>query len=124
MNSRVATFNYNAPDPYQESFFSSLFSFSSSKRIGKMVLPAQWLEPKTIDMPSLEHFAYNNALVIHGGHIATHDEAVIDTIELKPLSQVNNPISNQDYIIKYNGNYMLYQDKLYDFANDALALDA
>lgn len=122
-------FSYTAPNPYEKksffsSFFSSLFSISSSESIGKLVLPAQWREPTNVSEMTLKQFAASYDLVIQGGYVHTHDDAMLDTIELKPKSELNKAIDKQDFIIKFNGNGMLYQDALRNFAYDANKLGA
>ncbi|KTD10765.1 hypothetical protein Lgra_1731 [Legionella gratiana] len=120
-------FRYEAPNPYnsEESFFSFLnfSSISSSESIGKLVLPSQWLEPKNISEITLNQFAHVNNLIIEGGYVGTHDHAVLDTIELKPTAESNKPLKNQHFIIKFNGNGMLYQNVLRDYAYDANKLN-
>ncbi|VEB34824.1 sidB homolog, substrate of the Dot/Icm system [Legionella sainthelensi] len=120
-------FRYKAPNPYNNegSFFSFLSSssVSSSQRIGKLVLPAQWREPKILGEITLIQFAHANGLVIQGGYVGTHDSAVLDTIELKPKTESNTSLKNQHYIIKFNGNGMFYQDALYNYAYDANQLN-
>lgn len=120
-------FRYEAPNPYNNegSFFSFLSSssVSSSQKIGKLVVPAQSREPKTIGEMTLNQFAHANGLVIQGGYVGTHDSAVLDTIELKPKTESNSSLGNQHFIIKFNGNGMFYQDVLYDFAYDANKLN-
>ncbi|ARM35168.1 alpha/beta hydrolase [Legionella longbeachae] len=120
-------FRYEAPNPYNNegSFFSFLTSssVSSSHKIGKLVVPAQSREPKTIGEMTLNQFAHTNGLVIQGGYVGTHDSAVLDTIELKPKTESNSSLGNQHFIIKFNGNGMFYQDVLHDFAYDANKLN-
>lgn len=103
--------------------FLNSSSVSSSQRIGKLVLPAQWREPKSIGEMTLNQFAHANGLVIQGGYVGTHDSAVLDTIELKPKTEPSTSLKNQHYIIKFNGNGMFYQDALHDFAYDANQLN-
>ena len=122
--------NYEAPNPYPEpttssfSSLSSLSSVSTSESIGKLVLPAQWRRPKETDTNNLNLLASSYALAIDGGFIATHDQAVLDTIEFKPNSESTKPLSEQNVIIKFNGNNMQYQDVLFQCASDAYKLNS
>lgn len=112
-------FRYTAPNPYKESCFSSFFSFPSSKSISKLVLPAQLYEPVNVDEAALNEFTNQYNLVVQSGCVETYDGAILDTIELKPKSVLDKPLNKQDFIIKFNGNGMLYQNVLQNFAYDA-----
>ena len=117
-------FTYEAPNPYPEQ--SSIFSFrsiSSAPSIGKLVLPAQWREPTTLSEGTLSRYADRNRLVVQGGYVGTHDGATLDSIEIKPQDEASKPLSEQYYIVKFNGNGMQYQDALINYANDANRLN-
>lgn len=114
-------FRYQAPKPGKQksSFFSSLSSISSSKSIGKIVLPAQNRVAGTIDQTTYLDIADSYGLVINTGIVGTHDNAMLDTIEIKPAEEALKSLSDQYYIMKYNGNGMHYQDRIQEFVRDA-----
>lgn len=125
INSGVFMISYHAPNPYPTSqnrislFFSRLFSsVSSSASIGKLILPAQWRAPANISQRGIENLQNNYHVTIDSGYIRTHDNALLDTIEIKPL----NP--SDIYIIKFNGNGGQYTDLLKEYAHDAQKLNA
>lgn len=119
-------FRYQAPKPgrQRKSFFSSLSSFSSSKSIGSVVLPAQNRVAGSIDQSTYLDIADSFGLVINTGIVGTHDKAMLDTIELKPVVEALKSIEDQYYIVKYNGNGMHYQDRLEEFVRDANKLQS
>lgn len=118
-------FEYKAPNPYQKkSFFSFLSSVSSAESIGKLVLPAQSRDPFNVSESKLNQISAEYDLTIQGGYIETHDAAMLDTIELKPNAVAKQSLDKQYFIIKFNGNGMLYQDALRNFGYDANKLGA
>lgn len=122
----VIMISYQAPNPYPNtntlfSSIGSLFS-SSSQSIGKLILPAQWRVPENLNARILENLSAKFSLHINAGYIGTHDGAIIDTIQLTPLSEQSNAIGKQCFIIKFNGNGMQYTDALEKFAIDAITL--
>lgn len=116
-------FYYHAPDPYENKSYSSLRSFSSSRSLGKIEMPPEWLAPINYTSKTLAQFAENHHVKIQGGYITTHDGATIDTIEIKPANEDEKPINEQTYLIKFNGNRTQYQDVLTDYADDAIRLN-
>ena len=121
----ILMITYQAPNPYSNqatflSFLNSLFSFSSES-IGKLVLPAQEREPNNISTERFERLSQQFNLNIDAGYIKTHDGATIDTIQLTPGSEQLNPIEQQRFIVRFNGNGMQYSDtsSLYNAAQDA-----
>lgn len=119
-------FRYQAPKPGKQksSFFSSLSSFSSSKSIGRVVLPAQNRIAGSIDQTTYLDIADSYGLVINTGIVGTHDNAMLDTIEIKPAEEALKPLEDQYYIVKYNGNGMHYQDRIQEFVRDANNLES
>lgn len=125
---------YIAPKPYPEKspgFFSSFFSFSSSSsyssvntNIGKLILPAQWRTPEKNTNKQLAQIALVYDLRINGGFIGTHDEALLDTIEMTPNSKAHLPTHKKRFIIKFNGNGGQYQDFLPAYGYDVHKLNA
>ncbi len=120
--------NYQAPNPYPEkkSFLSSLFSSSSpstSKSIGKAVLPAQQRKPQILDRYDLTAFASKNNLSIETGFIFTHDKASLETIHITPMSQVKKPIRDHYFVVKFNGNNMQFADGIQHYSQDAKNLN-
>jgi pimeloyl-ACP methyl ester carboxylesterase len=114
----IYMFKYDAPNPYSNKSFFSHFT-PSSQSIGNLVLPAQWRETKILNATTLDRFANQYSLSIQSGFIGTHDNAVLETVELKPNQEIEKSAHEQSYIIKFNGNGMLYQDALREFSCDA-----
>lgn len=119
-------FRYQAPKPgrQRKSFFSSFSSFSSSKSIGKIVLPAQNRVAGSIDQSTYLDIADSYGLIINTGIVSTHDNAMLDTIELKTAEEALKKIEDQYYIVKYNGNNMHYQERIQEFVRDARRLQS
>lgn len=113
---------YKSKNPFPEmnsSAKSSAYSTSlPAYVIGKLVLPAQ---TRRACVRNLEKFAILREVDIDvkSVTIETHDGACVDGIEIKP----KNDFQGQ-YIIKFNGNYMQYEDRLAAFAQEALKLKA
>ncbi len=119
-------FRYQAPKPgnQRKSLFSSLSSFSSSKSLGKVILPAQKRVAGSIDQSTYLDIADSYGLVINTGIVGTHDHAMLDTIEIKPAAEALLPIEEQHYIVKFNGNGMHYQDRINELVRDANQLES
>lgn len=120
-------FTYQAPNPYPErsSFFSFLSGLpSSSQSIGGLVLPAQWRPPTKLSDGKLASMVQGYNVVVEGGHVGTHDGAILDTIEVNSLGDASSPVNTRHYIIKFNGNGMQYEDAVSSYARDANRLDA
>lgn len=124
--------NYIAPNPYQEhnrSFLSSLFAFSSpsfssiGRSIGQLVLPAQMYDAQDISQFQLNEIADLFNLSINMGGVGTHDEAILDTIEMNPRSNEMCSMQEKRFIIKFNGNAAQYQDLLEEYGRDANQLN-
>jgi pimeloyl-ACP methyl ester carboxylesterase len=103
--------------------FASLFS-SSSKSVGKLILPAQWRAPESISANDFQDIQKRYSLNMEGGFVGTHDQAILDTIQLTPRSESNKPVAEQFFIVKFNGNGGMYQDLLRQFAYDANQIKA
>ena len=124
-------FSYHASNPYQDNR-SSLFSwltrllpsskssFSNSETIGSIVLPAQQRSTESISDVQLRNFQRRYNVLMQKGTVTTHDNAVLETMEISPKS-LNSP---NRYIIKFNGNGGLYQDLIRSYIQDATNLKA
>lgn len=106
-------FRYEAKKPAKH----SIFSISSSAGIGKIILPAQNITHQRISHEAMEIFASDNNLIINPGIVATHDGAELDTLEMLSQSEAEKPINEQHFIVRFNGNAMLYNDMLVNYAN-------
>jgi len=123
--------SYAAPNPYLKSytgidFIDSILrsmnpSSSSlhSGKVGKLVLPAQRRESLTLKsdrIKSLENYQLQMTKV----KITTFDNAEIDGIEINPEKK------SDIYIIKFNGNGALFEDRgnFEQYINDAYRLNA
>ena len=51
--------------------------------------------------------------------MATHNGAVLDTIQLCPRIEQDKRLRDRQFILKFNGNGMLYEDALQNFTRDA-----
>lgn len=123
--------NYIAPNPYQEKsqgILSWLFSFSTpssasiGRSIGQLVLPAQMRRTQELSQRHLNAMAVNLNLKIEIGCVGTHDEAVLDTIEMNPRKNEMYSMQEKRFIIKFNGNGGQYQDLLQEYGRDSQRL--
>jgi len=124
--------NYHAENPYPKKeitgwfsllkYFGSLNPSSSDsvvEGIGNVVLPAQTLRAREQLSTEQEDEIRLNNLEISDGIINTHDGASLGTLQLTPNKLLNVHITDQNFIIKFNGNYMLYQYNLDSYIYDA-----
>jgi hypothetical protein len=115
-------FTYQAKNPYMQSnswqeWFKNIFSFSN-EYLGNLVLPAQSLSADA-ENENLEQLALQNQVVINIGFIKTHDDAILDTIQITPEITDTSDISKQYFIVKFLGNGMQYADLLPKIIDDA-----
>lgn len=119
--------NYQAPNPYQSRhFIASILRWlvsPSSRSVGKLVLPAQSREPELAAPVQLEQLALNFSLYFDAGFVTTHDNATLDTLQFSPQRQAAS-VTDQYFIIKFNGNGMQYNDALDQYAMDADSLNS
>lgn len=113
--------NYQAPNPYPKkessfSFFRFLFSLFSSESVGKLVLPAQTRKSLVIKPEVLQEISVKHQVLVDQGFVYTHDGAALATIEITPAKQMFKPSNEKHYIVKFNGNYDLYENHLEEFA--------
>ena len=116
--------SYRAPNPapQKKSFFNSMFSPLSSKSIGKMILPAQARSPSDINVEEATRLTADYPVEVTAGVVETYDGAVLETMAIAAITQINKPVSDQYYIVKFNGNGMQFTDALEQYAHDASQL--
>lgn len=90
-----------------------------SKMLGRSVLPALTLGLEGSQKDTMEIIAKNNFVDIKNGTVVTHDEAILDTIEITPQSVKMQPISESRYLVKFRGNRGFYENWLEDDIKDA-----
>lgn len=110
-------FRYLASNPFLDQS-----SCSFSQNIGRLVLPAQKNSPKGANLLPPMELIKSNDIALQYGLIETHDKAVLDTVVLKPKSNVDTALNEQHYIIKFNGNNGFYQDSLHSYVHEVKEL--
>ncbi|MBA3660300.1 MAG: alpha/beta hydrolase [Gammaproteobacteria bacterium] len=127
-NRNVLPVTYTVPPSIFFSVPHSMWSFFSSNRsrelIGQCILPAQARAEKTIETRQLQSLADAYRVLVQRGMITTADGTNLDTIQITPNSTFSSSVAEKHYIIKFNGNGMLYQDVLANCARDADQLQA
>ncbi len=118
---------YQAPNPYdvQDSISPSYFLSIPpleliTQAIGRLVIPAQSRLLQDISPRRRLQLADQHELQIDIGlRVFTHDEAVLDTVEMTPISQRTIAMTDRRFIIKFNGNGEQYLDRIEQYALDA-----
>jgi hypothetical protein len=117
--------DYEAPNPYPSQKSSWVPSFNVfSKMLGRFILAAQgrkptlWLEEQSSDLTR------KYAVEIQKVSLATHDKAVLDTVDITPIEVEGIPVNKRRFIIKFKGNKGLYENSLTEYTENALAYKA
>lgn len=116
-------FRYQAPDPSQlPTSVMRMRTILSSKKIGAKVLPAM-RRNEPLDVTEELIRIYNEYSVdLSFGSVHTHDGAILETVVVKP--QLDAPLEHEYFIVCFNPNGGLFQDKLKEYSYNAVQLSA